>query len=282
MSYKNMSILTDVTKCIGCEECVKACREVNHLPREKPWRWLKSITDLSSARWTTIVRVDSEKGDRFLRKHCRHCLQPACVEACIVGALKKTPEGPVIYDKDMCIGCRYCMVACPWEIPRYSWEDTVPYIQKCNLCYERVKDEGKQPACVEACPVKATIFGEREDLLTEAHRRLEAEPQKYIQSVFGENEVGGTSVLCISDVPFKLCDLDKAITDVTPMPERTFKVLRHMPKVFLGVAVTMGGVWWIVERRQKLMGVSASTQKNEEKPEEAETGKTDDKEEHKQ
>ena len=176
---KNFAILTDVTKCIGCEECVQACQKAYALPPEKPWRWLKKITDLSSSRWTTILRMGGKDGDRFVRKQCRHCLQPACVEACIVGALQKTEEGPVIYDRDLCIGCRYCMVACPWEIPRYSWEDAVPYIQKCNLCYERVKNEGKQPACVEACPTQATIFGDRDELLAEAQRRLKAEPDKW-------------------------------------------------------------------------------------------------------
>jgi formate dehydrogenase iron-sulfur subunit len=254
MSYQNMAILTDVTKCIGCEQCVKACREANRLPPERPWRWVKKITDLSSARWTTLRRLDGEEGQHFVRRQCRHCLEPACVEACIVGAMKKTPEGPVIYDRDICIGCRYCMIACPWEIPRYSWEDTVPYVQKCDLCYQRVKNEGRAPACTVACPTQATIFGERKQLLAEARRRLAAEPDKYIQKIWGKHEVGGTSVLYISDVDIRLTDLDKSIADETPMPSRTFKVLKHMPTVFFGMAAVMGGIWWIIERRQKLMG----------------------------
>jgi formate dehydrogenase iron-sulfur subunit len=269
MTAKKMAILTDVTKCIGCEECVKACREDNKLPPEKPWRWLKNISDLSSARWTTIMKVDSPKGRHYVRKQCRHCLEPACVEACIVGAMKKTDAGPVTYDADICIGCRYCMVACPWEIPRYSWEDTVPYIQKCDMCYERIA-AGQKPACVEACPTGATIFGERDELLAEAHRRLEVEPEKYVQKVWGAKEVGGTSVLYISDVDIKLVDSKNAVVDETPMPQRTFKVLRHMPSVFLGMAAVMGGVWWIVDRRQKLMGpkddLQISAQADESEP----------------
>ena len=244
MTYKHMSILTDVTKCIGCEKCVEACREQNNLPPDKPWRWMKSITDLSTSRWTTIKRLRTDQ--------CLQCLEPACVEACIVGALKKTPEGPVIYDRDICIGCRYCMIACPFEIPRYSWEDTVPYVQKCNLCYERVESEGKPPACVEACPTKATIFGEREELLEEARRRLAAEPRKYVQRIFGEREVGGTSVLHISDVDLNFTDLDRPVFDETPMPERTFKVLHRMPAVFVNMAVVMGGLFWVIERRERL------------------------------
>ena len=124
------AILTDVTKCIGCEECVKACQETNHLPQERPWPWVQHITDLSTSRWTTLVDLLDESGSHFIRRQCRHCLDPECVSVCIVGALKKTDEGPVVYDPDICIGCRYCMIACPWEIPRYSWEDTVPLLEK--------------------------------------------------------------------------------------------------------------------------------------------------------
>jgi formate dehydrogenase iron-sulfur subunit len=260
MTQTNMSILTDVTKCIGCDQCVAACQEVNELPPERPWRWLTKITDLSSARWTTLVRVDGDAADRFVRRHCRHCLEPACVEACIVGALTKSPEGPVVYDRDLCIGCRYCMIACPFEIPRYSWEDTVPYVQKCDLCYERVQTEGKPPACVEACPTQATIFGEREEMLAEARKRLAAEPDKYIQHIWGEREVGGTSVLYVSDVNISLTDLDTTLSESseTPMPQRTFKILRHMPTVFVEMAAVMGGVYWIIERREKLANERAT------------------------
>ncbi|MFC1852130.1 4Fe-4S dicluster domain-containing protein [candidate division CSSED10-310 bacterium] len=259
MKYKNMAILTDVTKCIGCEKCVDACQEANSLPKEKPWRWLKKITDLSSSRWTTIRRIDHEKGDRFVRRQCRHCLEPACVEACIVGALKKSDQGAVIYDRDICIGCRYCMIVCPWEIPRYSWEDPIPYIQKCDLCYERVTAEGKMPACIEACPTKATIFGERDEMLAEARKRLTSEPQKYIQRIWGEKEVGGTSVMYVSDVDLNLTDLKTPISDKLPMPVRTFKILHYMPAVFVGMAAVMGGVHFIIDRRQKLMEAEQSS-----------------------
>jgi formate dehydrogenase iron-sulfur subunit len=259
MTFKQMAILTDVTKCIGCDECVDACQKINKLPKEKPWRWLKKITDLSSSRWTTVETVTGDVGTRFVRRQCRHCLEPACVEACIVGALQKTPEGAVVYDKDICIGCRYCMIACPFEIPRYSWEETIPYVQKCHMCYERVKNEGKEPACIEACPTKATIFGEREDLLREAKKRIKADPDKYIDRIWGEKEIGGSSVLYISDVPLNLTDLKEPITDSTPMPKRTFKVLRHMPTVFAGMAVAMGGIYWVIERRQKMNSIKNET-----------------------
>jgi len=263
MIRKNMAILTDVTKCIGCEECVEACQKANNLPKEKPWRWVKYIGDLSSARWTTIDRKRTDKGDRFVRRQCLHCIDPECVSVCIVGAMKKSPEGPVIYDKDICIGCRYCMIACPWEIPRYSWEDRVPFIQKCTMCYERVLEEGKVPACVEACPTEATIFGDRDELLAEARRRLAAEPDKYVQWIWGEKEVGGTSVLYISDVALNLGQLDKPVVDTRPLPERTTKILHKTPEIFTGMAIAMAGVYWIIKRRQRYMG-DADSEEGEE------------------
>jgi formate dehydrogenase iron-sulfur subunit len=256
MNYKNMAILNDVTRCIGCEQCVEACQQANKLPEEKPWRWLKHIDDLSSARWSTIERVRSDKGDRFVRRQCMHCVDPACVSVCIVGALKKTPEGPIVYNKDVCIGCRYCMIACPWEIPRYSWEDRVPYVQKCDMCYDRVMSEGKPPACVEACPNGATIFGNRDELMAEAKKRLAAEPDKYVQKIWGAREVGGTSVLYISDVDIKLTGLGAPVTDPDPIPHRTTKILHQMPSVFTGMAVLMGGLCWVIKRRQQNMAAA--------------------------
>jgi len=276
MKIKNFAILNDITKCIGCEECVKACQKVNNLPKEKPWRWTNKITDLSSSRWTTIEKINSPKKMHYIKKQCRHCLEPACVEACIVGALKKTEEGPVIYDKDICIGCRYCMMVCPWEIPRYSWEDVVPYIQKCGMCYERVIKEGKIPACVEACPEKATIFGERNELLAEA-KKIIVSNSKYINKVYGEKEIGGTSVLYISDIELNLTDLSQPINDHHSVPARTFKVLRHMPSVFVGMAVTMGGVHWIIQRRQKLMSEESTKMDNQESSDKSSEDNTIDK-----
>ncbi len=270
MSFRTPAILTDVTRCTGCEACVRACQELHELPKERAWPWVRRIDDLSHARWTTVARVESERGSRFVRRHCRHCLDPECVSVCIVGALQKTPEGPVVYDPDVCIGCRYCMIACPWEIPRYSWEEAIPFVQKCDLCYERTVKEGRLPACVEACPEKATIFGERDDLLAEAHRRLHAHPDRYANHVWGEEEVGGTSVLYISDVPLNLSDLERPVTDRAPMPRRTTRILHQMPMVFVGIAALMGGLHWVIERRQRLMEMESTGETESEEAGEAE------------
>ena len=126
-------------------------------------------------------------GHAYVRKQCRHCLEPACASACPVGALHKTDLGAVVYDAARCMGCRYCMMACPYGIPRYTWDAAVPYVRKCILCYSRI-EQGRQPACTEACPSKATIFGDRDELLAEAHRRIAENPGQYGKKVWGEKE----------------------------------------------------------------------------------------------
>ncbi len=241
------AMLTDTTLCVGCEECVAACKRENKLGKDVPRRWKVGIDDLSSDRFTTLVR---RPGNRFVRKHCRHCLEPACVSACIVGAMQKTEDGPVIYDAEKCMGCRYCMMACPYNIPRYDWEKQVPYVRKCTLCASRVK-QGKIPACVEACPEKASIFGDREALLKEAHRRIQSSPGKYVNKVFGESEVGGTSVLFISDIPLDFLAW-KPNLDEKALPELTWAALSKVPPMILAVGGAMAGVWWITGRRMKL------------------------------
>ena len=248
----SFAILTDTTLCTGCEKCVEACRSENELGKDVPRRWKRRIDDLSSTRYTTIVRRrDKEKpGIRFVRQLCRHCVDPACVSACLVGALQKTPEGPVIYDSDKCMGCRYCMVACPYEIPRYEWEKAVPEVRKCNMCYDRVK-EGGQPACVEACREQATIFGGRDELLKEAHRRIQDDPDKYIDKVFGETEIGGTSVIYVSDIPLDFLACKPELGD-RPLSELTWAALSKVPSLAVGVGGVTAGVWWIIGRRMKL------------------------------
>ncbi len=241
------AILTDTTKCIGCRECVLACKKVNSLPPDLPRRW--NLDDgLSSRNWTSIV--DRPDG-RYVRKQCRHCLEPACVSSCPVGALEKTALGAVVYDGEKCMGCRYCMMACPYGVPRYDWDQTVPYVRKCVLCYETRLREGRQPACTEVCPSGATVFGDREELIRMAHRRIAENPGQYVDRVWGEHEVGGTSVLYISDISLDFLSHGKELDD-EPMPERTKLAMNAVPFTFVGVAAAMAGLNWILERRRKL------------------------------
>jgi formate dehydrogenase iron-sulfur subunit len=249
---QNPCILTDVTKCIGCEQCVVACKKTNGLPEsESPPRPGSTPDGLSADRWTSVIR---QPDNHFVRKQCRHCLEPACVSVCPVGALQKTPEGPVVYDKSVCMGCRYCMLACPYGIPHYEWHSANPSVRKCILCYPHLRS-GRltEPGCVTACPTKATIFGTRDEMLQEARKRLQAEPSRYVQKVWGETEVGGTSVLYISDISldFLAWNRGRQLSD-EPLPALTWAALKPVPFEFLGMGAAMGAIGWIVERRRNL------------------------------
>ena len=240
------AILCDVTRCVGCEECVSACVESNRLGKELPAE--RAHPDrLSSRRLTSLVKVAP---DTVARRSCLHCLEPACADACLVGALHKSPQGPVVYEADKCIGCRYCMLACPFSIPRYEWDQTLPFVIKCTMCVERL-EEGKLPACVEACPYEALTFGDRDELLAEAHRRIEANPEQYVQHVYGESEVGGTCVLYVSHVPLDALGWPQVMGD-KPMSAFTWPVMSKTPAVALTVCGGLSALTWLVGRRNRL------------------------------
>jgi len=241
------SILVDVTKCTGCEQCVAACVEANAGdPRRADLDRLTSRDGLSAERRATVSRVAD---GRFARKSCMHCLEPSCVSACLVGGITKDPDGPVIYDPAKCIGCRYCMLACPFHVPRYEWDETAPLMVKCDMCAERV-DDGRDPACVAACPAGALTFGDRNELLAEAHRRLAGDRAGYIQHVWGEHEFGGTSVLYISDVDLATRDWPAASPGAIPHP--TEPLFASTPFIGLGVMSSLLGVSWVIRRRRQL------------------------------
>jgi formate dehydrogenase iron-sulfur subunit len=242
------AILTDITKCIGCLECVSACKKTNDLGDDVPRIWQKN-DGLSAENWTSVLQKPDKK---FIRKQCRHCLEPACASACPVGALHKTPEGAVIYDSYKCLGCRYCMMACPFGIPRYDWDEPVPYVRKCIMCYPLIK-RGEQPACTAACPQQATIFGDRDQLLAEAHKRIREHPDLYIDKVWGEHEIGGTSVLYISDIDLGFLSYQPRMGD-KPLPNRTAPAMEAVPYAFAGMGSVMYGLNWIIRRRMERQG----------------------------
>ena len=246
------AILVDTTRCTGCEECVLACKEENDLGPDRLRRGQQAVDGLSATRFSTILR---KPDDHFVRQQCRHCLEPACVSACLVGAMQKTPEGPVIYDSELCMGCRYCLVACPYGIPRYQWDEAAPLVRKCNLCYPRIQ-EGREPACVEACPEEALLFGEREDLLWEAHNRIAQHPGRYLPHVWGEKEVGGTSVLYLADISLGFLGWAQDLGE-EDLPHLTWKSLKKVPGVVLGMGGLMGGISWVIGRRMRLAARAA-------------------------
>lgn len=239
------AILTDVTKCIGCERCVAACKVANDNGPSLPFRWILD-DGLSGDRFCSVLR----KEGLFVRKQCRHCVQPACVSACPVGALEKQPEGPVTYDSDKCLGCRYCMMSCPYGIPRYAWASAVPYVRKCQMCWQTRLSKGGKPACTSTCPTQATIFGERDELIAEAKKRIADNPGKYLPRVQGETDVGGTCVLYLAPTELDMLSLGNRL-DERPQPGRTAVAMGAVPPVFLGVGAIMTGIYWVIERRMK-------------------------------
>jgi len=200
---QHIGMLYDSTRCVGCNACTNGCRQWNQTQAEQDESGLYDApTELSADTWTLIQLYEGEEENAFVKRQCMHCVYPACVSGCPVRALQKSEAGPVTYDPDRCIGCRYCMYTCPFHVPRFEWNKVVPEIKKCTLCDDRVLS-GKGPACAEICPTGALIWGKRDDLLAEAHGRIEAEPDRYVNHVYGEDDAGGTSVLYISHVPFE-------------------------------------------------------------------------------
>jgi len=199
-----VGLLYDSTRCIGCRACVVACREANGLTPEATH--LNGVAydapyDLN-ARTKTIIRLyDTGTARGYVKNQCMHCVDPACVSVCMFSALHKISGGIVAYDPDSCIGCRYCEVACPFNVPKFEWASATPKIVKCELCRHRLA-AGKEPACTEICPRQAVIFGKRADLLREARARIAASPDRYVPTVYGEHEAGGTQVLYLSGVSF--------------------------------------------------------------------------------
>lgn len=244
-----LGMLYDSTLCVGCQACVSQCQRVNHTdaPHGETYAYAGteptwSNNDKLSPYTNNIIQVwQSGKGEHkdqledgyaYIKKQCMHCVDPNCVSVCPVQAMHKDPKtGIVHYNPDVCTGCRYCMVGCPFDVPKYDYDNPLGRIHKCELCnqqgLERL-DKGGLPGCVEVCPTGAVIFGTRENLLTEARRRLtakagetyryprqtlttddcyEREVGHYQQHIYGEREGGGTQVLVLSGVPFDKLNL---------------------------------------------------------------------------
>jgi formate dehydrogenase iron-sulfur subunit len=234
MSHR--AILVDVTKCIGCGSCVEACQESN---RQSPHEATRFDQD-------TFTYLVDRGSDTFVRRLCMHCEQPTCASVCPVGALHKLPTGPVVYDPERCMGCRYCMMACPFGVPTYEWHSAVPRVRKCQMCVQR---GAKGPACAEACPTGATSTGDRDALITEAKSRIAADPKTYHPHVYGLTEAGGTDVLYIGPRDPQQLGLP-ALAAEGPLPDLTWRAIKHVPDVGLFGAVFLGGLWWLTKRKE--------------------------------
>jgi Fe-S-cluster-containing dehydrogenase component len=214
VNNEELGMLYDATKCVGCKACMSACKRVNNdggnlecdrakFDKNETPLW-DAPEDLSGNN-RTIIKLYKESGKpwSYVKFSCMHCQNPACVSVCPVSALTKDKQtGVVDYNKSACVGCRYCQLACPFNIPKFQWDRAIPQIVKCNFCKNTYLKEKGITACADACPTGAILFGKRMDLLQEARKRLQANPSKYIPTIYGEKEVGGSNHLYLAGVPF--------------------------------------------------------------------------------
>ena len=250
------ALLIDLPRCTGCRGCQVACKQEYKRPAEKTSFFggpgYQNPADLSKDTWCLVTYNEVEINGRFEwvfgKRQCMHCVSPGCVSACPVAALERMETGAVVYHKHKCIGCRYCMLACPFMVPRFEYETWNPYITKCTMCHER-QLEGKIPACAQVCPTGAITFGERDEMIREAQQRIASNPSKYIHQIYGLEEAGGTSVLHISSVPFEEVGY---ITNVprTPLVANSDPAMRAIPAVMLGLTFLLGASYKLRTRRQ--------------------------------
>lgn len=232
-------VLYDSTRCVGCQTCEVSCAESNGLPLSEDIPVAGIERKMNENRRTVINAYTTEKGEVYNKKQCMHCNEPACAAACLTQAMHKTIDGPVIWRGEKCMGCRYCMVSCPFDIPKFEYFSSNPKIQKCDMCYDR-RLEGKVPACVENCPAEALLFGPRRELIREARKRINDNPELYVDHIYGEHEAGGTGFLQLSPVPFNELGL-KTDLQKSPYPELSKGFLYSVPAIFvLWPAVLLG------------------------------------------
>lgn len=264
---ERFAMLSDLTRCVGCRRCEAACNKAkNLLPPETrfedPSVFEKKRRTEPNA-YTVVNRYTNPKWKKpvYRKIQCNHCVEPACASACLVGALRKTPQGPVIYNEEVCLGCRYCMTACPFYIPTFEYFDAYsPRIRKCTMCYHRISQgKGLIPACAEACSVRAITFGKRSEIIKLARDRIMSEPARYINHIYGENEAGGTDWLYISGVPFEELDFPTDL-ETTPYPGLTREFLSAVPLVITVWPAIFGGLYILTKRREQIDEVRAQTE----------------------
>src|SRR5262245_17093848 len=271
--------LIDITNCIGCRACQVACKQWNEMPGEdttlEAQLGFQNPATLSAKTYTLISFHEMENPEKpsgldaaYVMRRCFHCLEPGCVSACPTTALYRQPDGPVSYDVDKCIGCRYCMLACPWDVPTAEWDKLAPKIEKCTHCADRTSqpapiafngqpappEETKRfldtiatPACVKACPADALRFGEREEMLALAKKRIADRPDRYVDHIYGEKELGGTSVLYLSSVPFEKLGFPKF--GEKPFPKFTAAALGAVPPAVMVIGALLGAAYAFFRKR---------------------------------
>lgn len=253
---QDRTFLIDLTRCTGCRACQIACKQWNQLPAEDTHffsgQGYQNPPSMSEYTFTRVKFRDYEKNGHnefaFYKEMCMHCNDPACVSVCPVSAFVKTPEGPVVYNKDRCIGCRFCMIACTFGVPKYQWSKALPFVVKCTGCYGRIK-VGLKPACATVCP-SAISYGSRADMIEKAERRLATKPTLYINKIYGLQEAGGTSVLYLTAQPFD--ELGFKHVTKRRLPSLTWAALRFVPAVFLTMGGSLTFISWLTQRKDRI------------------------------
>ncbi len=248
-------VLYDSTLCVGCQTCEFACAKANGLPEPTDSPEIGVLRKTNEARRSVINGFNTSKGELYVKSQCMHCNEPACTAACLTQAMQKTKEGPVIWRGEKCMGCRYCMVSCPYDIPKFEYFSSNPEIKKCDMCHDR-QLKGKMPACVENCEAGALLFGKRRDLIKEARRRIQENPDQYVDQIYGEKEAGGTGFLYLSSVPFNELGFNTKI-QLTSYPSLSKGFLYSVPTVFV--------LWPAL-----LLGIQEATKNNHHKVEDYE------------
>ncbi|MEW6188455.1 MAG: 4Fe-4S dicluster domain-containing protein [Thermodesulfobacteriota bacterium] len=261
--------LVDTTLCIGCRLCEQACNERNQLAKPKVSFEEMSVLDkmrrMDETSYTVVnryARIEEDPGElinspTFVKFQCMHCHDPACVSACIVGALNKQPDGPVTYNVKKCIGCRYCMIACPFQVPAYEYHKALtPQVRKCTFCFQEIQN-GKLPACVQTCPREVLTFGKRSELLHLARWKIKTHPGRYQERIYGEKEVGGTSWLYLSALPFESIGLPRLGNEAPPrlteaIQHSLFQYFAAPLILFAALGGVMGLTGYLNKRRDRV------------------------------
>ena len=244
---ERIGVLVDLTRCIGCRACSRACDERNNLPPspQPTTVWNSGSESLRFDQWTVVNLVGGDGAEAAVpvKRQCMHCLHPSCVSVCPVGALQQLPSGAVVYRHERCIGCRYCVLACPFDVPKFQWDSGMtPVIGKCQFCAQHATFDG--PACAAACPTGTLKFGRRADLVLEAQARMRARPDRYVHHVYGEHEVGGTSWLYLSGRPFAALGFPARLPTV-PLPSLTRLAMHLLPAVVVVLAAVLSAISYL-------------------------------------
>jgi Fe-S-cluster-containing dehydrogenase component len=259
LSEERMGVLVDTTVCIGCRKCEWACKTAHNLPTEPIEKYddRSVYNKMRRPDDKALTVVNEYQGNELtsfpidVKVQCMHCDHPACVSACIVGAFSKEENGSVIWDSGKCIGCRYCLVACPFQIPAFEYDKAIqPEIRKCDFCFDRTA-KGQLPACVEICPMEVLTYGKREELVRVAHEKIKLYPERYVDHVFGEYEVGGTSWMYLASKDFTELQFPKLGKNPAPGVSETIQhgiFAYFVPPVAL--YALLGGVMWLNKNRK--------------------------------